>query len=260
MEQKPTGLKIKKVIDLEDRTKYAPINPILPQPPFLMLGIGSVRSGKSNLLVNLMRREDMFGSEYFDDCLVISNTINNDPKGKFLKDAFRVEDHYEDGFITDLVEGQKKYEREDMPTSCLILDDIINKDFKKNNEVSFLASRFRHYELSLMIFTQSFRSVSTIIRSNATDILIFRQQSSKEMDKIVEEYSDLTGTEQRFMDYYNIAHSENYSFLYIDAQQNPAKFYKGFEELIGEGSKLLYTGKIPNPKDEDEVFEKKKKK
>ena len=114
MEQKPTGLKIKKVVDLEDRSKYADINPILPQPPFLMLGIGSVRSGKSNLLVNLMRREDMFGTEYFDDCLVISNTINNDPKGKFLKDAFRVEDHYEDGFITDLVEGQKKYEREDM--------------------------------------------------------------------------------------------------------------------------------------------------
>ena len=258
MEKKPTGLKIKKVVDLEDRSKYKEINPILPQPPFLMLGIGSVRSGKSNLLVNLMRREDMYGTEYFDDALVISNTINNDPKGKFLKDAFRVEDHYEDRFIKELVEGQKKYEREDMPTTALILDDIINRDFKKNNEVSFLASRFRHYELSLMIFTQSFRAVSTIIRSNATDILIFRQQSSKEMEKIVEEYSDLTGTEARFMDYYNIAHEEPYGFLYIDAQQNPAHFYKGFEELIGIGSKLIYSGTIPNP--DEEVFEDKKKK
>lgn len=256
--EKPQGLKIMKVVDLEDSSKYPKINPILMKPPFLLLGIGSVRSGKSNLLINLMRREDMYGVDFFSDCLVISNTINNDPKGKFLKDAFRVEDHYEDRFISELVEGQKKYERSDMPTTLLILDDIINRDFKKNNEVSFLASRFRHYELSLMIFTQSFRAVSTIIRSNATDILIFRQQSSKEMEKIIEEYSDLTGTPERFMDYYNIAMSVPYGFLYIDAQTNPATFYKGFEEKIGEGSRLTYSGTIPQQ--DSEVFEKKKKK
>ena len=78
--QPPQGLKIYKVKDLEDTSKYPPLNPILPQPPFLLIGYGSVRSGKSNTLINLMRRDDMYGTDYFDDVLVISNTALNDPK------------------------------------------------------------------------------------------------------------------------------------------------------------------------------------
>ena len=41
--KKPQGLKIYKVKDLEDSSKYPPLNPILPQPPFLLIGYGSVR-------------------------------------------------------------------------------------------------------------------------------------------------------------------------------------------------------------------------
>ncbi len=245
------GLKMRKVVDLEDKSKYPDINPLLPQPPFLLLGIGSVRSGKTNALVNMLRRGDMFGTDYFDDVLIISNTINNDPKGKFLSDAFRVEDHYEDKMIEDLIESQKKYKREDAPTVLLCLDDIISKDFKKtaSNTINTLATRFRHYELSIMIFTQSFRAVSNMIRSNSQNVMIFRQQSSKELEKIAEEYSDLCGDELTFLKYYNIAHSEPYQFLYIDAQQNPAHFYKSFEELIGIGDQLMYKGEIPTKKE-----------
>ena len=235
------GLKMHKVVDLEDKSKYPEINPILPQPPFLLLGIGSVRSGKTNALVNMLRRSDMYGPEYFDDVLIISNTINNDPKGKFLTDAFRVEDHYEDRFINDLIESQKKHKRSEAPTVLLVLDDIISKDFKKtsSNSINTLATRFRHYEMSIMVFTQSFRAVSTMVRSNAQNIMIFRQQSSKELEKIAEEYADLCGDEITFLKYYNIAHSEPYQFLYIDGQQNPARFYKSFEELIGVGDQIM---------------------
>ena len=256
MDKKSKGIKIRKVVDLEDKSKYPEINPILPQAPFLLLGIGSVRSGKTNTLINMMRNDDeKYGTSYFDDVLVISNTIDNDPKGKFLKDAFRVENHFENRFVDDLVEHQKKQKRDEMNTALLILDDIISKDFKKttSNSINSLATRFRHYELSMMIFTQSFRAVSTMIRSNATDIMIFRQQSSKEMEKIIEEYSDLCGSDELFQKYYDIAMSEPYSYLYIDVQQNPSHFYKSFEELIGIGNQLMYKGKVPTK--EKNVFE-----
>ena len=374
---KPKGLKIYKVKDLEDKGKYPPVNPILPQPPFLLIGYGSVRSGKTNCvyeysnvetkegvkyiknvkigdfvkgdegfvevldvlkqgiqkcyritlqndmeviitdnhqiqtkqglkrlkhisdeditteegdfkikskedygevmtydlsvksknnlffsngilvhnsLINMMRREDMYGTDYWDDVLVISNTAGNDPKMyKFMGDAFRLEDHYENKMITDLIAQQKSYPREDMPTSLLILDDIISKDFKKSsgNAINSLATRFRHYEMSIMIFVQSARAVSNMIRSNATDILIYRQQSNMEWDKLQEEYSDLAP--KNFANYYKISQMERYNFLYIDAQQNPAHFYSGFSELIGIGDKMLWKGKLPN--EDDEVFE-----
>lgn len=252
--QPPQGLKIYKVKDLEDKSKYPPLNPILPQPPFLLIGYGSVRSGKTNSLINLMRRDDMIGTDFFDDVLVISNTALNDPKMyKFMGDAFRVEDHYENHMIDDLVKSQKSYKREDAPTQLLILDDIISRDFKKtaSNSINSLASRFRHYEMSIMIFTQSARAVSPIIRSNATDILIYRQQSSMEWEKIKEEYQDLAP--KNFVNYYNISQREKYGFLYIDAQENPVHFYDQFQELIGIGDQMLWKGQIPNG--EDNVFE-----
>tara|TARA_R110000772_G_scaffold16277_2_gene46434 strand:- start:279 stop:1043 length:765 start_codon:yes stop_codon:yes gene_type:complete len=248
MSKKSKPLKIMKVKDLEDGSKYPEINPILPQPPFMLIGYGSVRSGKTNSLINMMRRSDMYGTDYWEDVLVISNTAGNDPKMyKFMGDAFKLEDHYENRMVDELVTSQKKYSREEMPTSLLILDDIISRDFKKSssNAINSLATRFRHYELSIMIFVQSARAVSNMIRSNATDILIYRQQSNLEMDKLREEYSDLAP--KNFQNYYNISQEERYGFLYIDAQENPAKFYKNFEELIGIGDKMVYTGKLPDP-------------
>tara|TARA_R100001163_G_scaffold62278_1_gene52920 strand:+ start:1374 stop:2138 length:765 start_codon:yes stop_codon:yes gene_type:complete len=254
MEAKP--LKIYKVKDLEDKDKYPPINPILPQPPFLLIGYGSVRSGKTNSLINMMRRKDMYGTDYWDQVLVISNTAKNDPKMyKFMGEAFQLEDHYENRMIDDLVNSQKKYDREDMPTQLLILDDIISRDFKKSssNAINSLATRFRHYELSIMIFVQSARAVSNMIRSNATDILIYRQQSNLEWDKLKEEYSDLAP--KNFEKYYAISQMERYNFLYIDAQQNPAHFYSGFSELLGIGDKMVYKGEMPKEDSDEELFE-----
>ncbi len=254
MEAKP--LKIYKVKDLENKDKYPPLNPILPQPPFMMIGYGSVRSGKTNSLINMMRRKDMFGTDYWDQVLVISNTAKNDPKMyKFMGEAFQLEDHYENRMIDDLISSQKKYDREDMPTQLLILDDIISRDFKKSssNAINSLATRFRHYELSIMIFVQSARAVSNMIRSNATDILIYRQQSNLEWDKLKEEYSDLAP--KNFEKYYAISQMERYNFLYIDAQQNPAHFYSGFAELLGIGDKMVYKGEMPKEDSDEEVFE-----
>ena len=56
------------------------------------------------------------------------------------------------------------------------------------------------------------------------------------------------------MDHYNYAiNDEPYSFLYIDAQTNPATFYLRFDKVIGRGEK----SEIPKqPTEESEPFEK----
>ena len=79
-----SGPKVKKVIDLEDKSKYGEVHPHLPQPPFLCLFCGSVRSGKTNALVGLLRDEEMYGDDYWDIVKIYSNSIYNDPKGKCI--------------------------------------------------------------------------------------------------------------------------------------------------------------------------------
>ena len=147
--------------------------------------------------------------------------------------------------IKELIQSQKKYEREEMPTMLILLDDILSRDFKKTNDITYLCSKFRHYEMSIFLTTQSFRSVGTIIRNNATNVLIFRQNNAKELDKIKEEYSELCGSEELFMTYYNLAHDSPFSFLYIDAQENPARFYRRHETLLGIGDQKMIQ---ENPK------------
>ena len=119
------GPKVKKVIDLEDKGKYKEVHPHLPQPPFLLLMAGSVRSGKTNALVGLLRDTEMFGDDYWDITKIYSNSIFNDPKGKYLMDAFDVEDGYKDSYIDSFIKSQKSHDREDMPTALLVFDDII---------------------------------------------------------------------------------------------------------------------------------------
>ena len=231
--------KVFKVKDPDPDEKFADIHPHLPQPPALLLIVGSVKQGKSNLLVNLLCNPDMY-KDKFDIVKIISNTLNADPKGKLLNKHFDCEDHYEDSMITDLIENQKKYEDFERPSVALFLDDILTKDFKKNNAVSFLATRFRHYGIGLLGFTtQSFRAVSGLIRNNATDVIIMKQQNQKELEKINEEFGDMfPGI---FMDLYNKAISDApYSFLYMDLQTNPATAFIRFETKIGEGDKKLF--------------------
>ena len=144
---------------------------------------------------------------------------------------------FKDNIMSFAMEAKKQYEDFERPSVAVLLDDILTKDFSKNNAVSFLATRFRHYGIGLLLFTtQSFRAVSGLIRNNATDVIIMKQQNKKELEKVKEEYGDMFPT--IFTDLYNYAIDDApYSFLYLDLQTNPATAYLRFEKKIGEGDK-----------------------
>ena len=231
--------KVFKVKDPDPDSRYADLHPHLPAPPSLLLIIGSVKQGKSNLVVNLLCNPDMY-KDKFDSVKIISNTLNACPKGKLLNKFFDCEDHYTDKMITDIVSSQKAFDEDERPSMAIVLDDILTKDFKKTNQASFLATRFRHYGIGLLAFTtQSFRAVSGLIRNNATDVIIMKQQNQKELEKIDEEFGDMFPN--IFMELYNKAINDApYSFLYLKLSENPAIAFIRFETKIAEGSKKLY--------------------
>jgi len=224
--------RVLKVKDEEANDKFDDIHNHLPQMPSLCLVIGSVRSGKTNLLVNMFCNEDFY-KDKFDIVRIISTTMNTDHKGKILNKFFDCSDHYEDSMIDDIKRSQSEYESKvDRPTYALVMDDVLTKDFKKTNQVSFFSTRFRHYIDFYLIAVQSFRAVSGMIRNNATDVIICKQQNSKELLKIAEEYGDLVGGEENFLKLYNEAHVDRYSFLYLKLSENPAQAYVRFEKQI----------------------------
>jgi len=222
--------------------RILPVHPNIPQPPALLLGIGAVKSGKTTLINNMLlrpREEGFFGQEYFDNVNIISYTILNDPTSRFLRKAFDVQDYYTDGMITKLIETQKSYgEKKDMPFIALLLDDILGSNMKRNNEVSFLATRYRHHNIGLMgVFTQNFKSVDTILRNNATDVIIFKQTNNKQLIQIAEEFHPSFGDIKTFLQIYQKAVEGKYNFLYIKVQEGKA--LKNFEEVIYENGNMI---------------------
>ncbi len=225
----PTVLKVK---DEEPSAKFDDIHPNLPQMPSLCLIIGSVRSGKSNLLVNYFCNEQFY-KDKFDVVKFISTTLHTDNKGKILSKHFDTQDRYEDSIIENIKKSQGQYEiKEERPTYALVMDDVLTKDFKKTNQVSFFSTRFRHYIDFYLIAVQSFRAVAGMIRNNATDVIICKQQNSKELEKIAEEYGDLVGGQDNFLKLYEEAHKDRYSFLYLKLSENPAEAYIRHETKI----------------------------
>jgi hypothetical protein len=224
--------KVLKVRDEDPNELFNDIHPNLPQMPSLCLIIGSVRSGKSNLLVNYFCNPDFY-KDKFDVVKFVSTTLHTDNKGKILSKHFDCMDHYEDNIIENIKQSQGQYEnKEDRPTYALVMDDVLTKDFKKTNQVSFFSTRFRHYIDFYLIAVQSFRAVAGMIRNNATDVIICKQQNQKELDKIAEEYGDLVGGYDNFMKLYEEAHRDRYSFLYLKLSENPAEAYVRHETKI----------------------------
>ena len=110
-----------KVKDELPSAKFADINPYLPQMPSLVLIIGSVRSGKSNLLVNYFCNEEFY-KDKFDTVKFVSSTLHTDGKGKILSKHFDCVDHYDDMIIENIKKSQSGYEnKEDRPTFALVM-------------------------------------------------------------------------------------------------------------------------------------------
>lgn len=224
-----------KVRDPEPDSKFDDIHENLPQMPSLVLIIGSVRSGKSNLLTNFFCNPEMY-KDKFDTVRIVSTTLHTDHKGKILDKYFDCSDQYDDMIIENIKKVQSEYTDEVRPTYALVLDDVLTKDFSKNNAVSFFATRFRHYIDMYVIATQSFRAVSGLIRNNATNIIICRLQNMKEREKVAEEYGPMVGGEDNFNMLYDKIHAKPYQYMVLDLQSNPARVLHNFESVLWQGS------------------------
>ena len=226
--------KILKVKDLEGDEKFKDLHPNLPQPPSCCLLVGAIKASKSNLVVNFLMNPEFY-KDQFDIVRVLSSTLHMDDKGKLLNKYFDADDHYEDKFIDDIIKSQGQYSKSERPTYCLVLDDIISDEFcKRNNKLAYFITKMRHYIDLCILSVQSVNHIPPLIRAQARDIIIARQNNHKEKIKLMEQFSGLLGEngDKKFMELYDYCHKKPYHFMYIKGSESPAEVYFDFEEKI----------------------------
>tara|TARA_R110001592_G_scaffold86176_3_gene254411 strand:+ start:181 stop:987 length:807 start_codon:yes stop_codon:yes gene_type:complete len=234
------GPKIMPVQDRDDLPKEKPLHPNLPKPPVLMVLNSPIRTGKSTIISNIYLSDHFYGQDYFDQVHVLSPTIHNDDTSRFLLKFADCYDGYSDQVIDDIIAHQNKYEKKDMPSISICLDDCLGT-IRREAKINHLASRFRHYNIKLlMISSQKFRHVSPVIRTNATCVIVGSPYpNQQELDKIFFEYGDQFGGYDNIKKIYKMATPERYNFMMLNLAENPPLAYKNFETLIAKGPQII---------------------
>jgi len=230
---------------------------ILPQKHFLLVVCAPVRSGKTNLLKNLLCHETIDCSKHYEDVVFIMPTIENDRTGRHIVNDERVVKIVDDLNNLDLilesmVEVQKqRLKKKERSDTLLILDDCPGLLGHHNSCFSTSCSEHRHFRLSIITTTQSFKAVPNICRHNATAYIPMRPFNKKQCVAMEEE---LEGNHPEFAELHKTATKERHSFLHLDMEKTRA--HRNFDELIYDGDapkeKPKDTGEPPKDGEEGE--------
>jgi GTPase SAR1 family protein len=152
--------------------------------------IGKKGSGKSTLILNLLKKKSSPYYKKFDNIYLISPTAGRDTKFEKLVDELKQEDKYYDElndeniseiinrlqeFNDEFIEEQEENKTKEKPNNLLILDDCL-ANLPSSNAHSLINKIFtnaRHYKLSIWCLVQKYNKLNPLIRTNSDLITIF---------------------------------------------------------------------------------------
>ena len=210
-----------------------PLHPLLPKANegANVLLVSSVKSGKTNLLTNLLLNSNFY-KDAFDDVYIFSQTLHQDQTGRRIKESFPATsyDTFSEETLRRILDYQHTFEDDERPSIAIILDDI--PPLKPKSTFFTLASNFRHHGIGLLLYSvQNFKMVSPIVRNNATN-LILGTLNTQQLKQISEVYGENFGGEENLMRFHRIAVPERFNFLYGRLDEYPAKLHKAFDPKV----------------------------
>lgn len=203
---------------------------------FVWLIIGAKGSGKSNIIINALnnKKKNNGLKKRFQKIYMCSPTAIYDPKYEKLHKELDEGNTYYNTLNNKIL--SKIYDdiinnHSDKHNSLLILDDCISmlpKSTEKNSILNKIIACHRHIHLSIIISSQKYNSINTLIRNNYDILSIFKIDNKSEY-KTIE--NDLNTNAELLKEVYDFAVSKKHSFLHIRLS-NPILFYQNFDKII----------------------------
>lgn len=230
-----------KIVKLTDKNTDYPENKKIPKPlptvPMRALFCASSGSGKTLTIGNMLgRREFGFKNIFKRNIFLFSPTFELDDPSMHGVDINSDNQFstFDEAAIAEIMEDQKRlidrWGKQKAPHVLIVLDDLITMlPQSKQSILTRLFFSARHWKISLILTTQSYKATSKAIRLNCSHMIIYKTNNRER---------DLMGEEQvldipLWRSVYNMATSEAYSFLYIDNTKQPKdRYYVRFEDKI----------------------------
>tara|TARA_R110002072_G_scaffold248381_1_gene407403 strand:- start:35 stop:760 length:726 start_codon:yes stop_codon:yes gene_type:complete len=231
--------KILKVRDVND-SYYTKLKDIFDIPMRLLIVGKSQLSGKTNLILNLLLRNEFYRDKYDGENIFIITNNKLDNKLKILRkekdipdenvmpfDEDDLEDLYdqlEEEFIDDVADKKK-------PSNKLIIfDDVAYSGGLKNKTagvISKIVMNGRHANISSIFTTQKFSLVQTGVRSNVTGAILFNT-SQKELELMSDDYNYLENKKE-FIKIFRKTTEKKNSFMVVNFTNDKPDMYMDSE-------------------------------
>jgi hypothetical protein len=254
-------LDILPVMEDDSRPQYREVHPNILKPPFRMALIGSSKSGKSNLLMNLLR-SDFYGGDKkkgiepcFTRIVVLSPNLGMDSTTRSLSKLCNQGDirtSYNDAFIYDLIESQKEKDITERDRIFLIIDDLLGLGCKLNSLLYNSVSYMRHLDISCCFITQTLKGQNSLppsVRNNLDALIFFKNGSHKQVEALCDEFQGTFGNKQNVENMLYYATAKPYHFCFFNVRE--LKVFHNFTEFLWEkyNENGEYSPDFVNPND-----------
>lgn len=213
-----------------------------PLPPhhFCWMFVGKPKSGKTNLIMNLIAIPGKFYHRQFNRVYFFSKSLHTvDSRLNLPKERIINTFDYETlkRVLDELEQANKIFsaKTDEQPHNLIILDDVVSHFRRGAQELHSTVFNRRHYHLSVMMVTQVYNQIPMELRKCCDTLSIFYTAHRKEIHTIHEEYLGQLDKHQleQLIDY---VFDKPHQFLFIRADIVPAMdgLFKNFDQIIME--------------------------
>ena len=220
--------------------------PLLPGNNIVYAVVGKKGSGKSTLILSLLKSKLAF-KHRFNHIWMFSPTAQGDSKYEKLVEELTDLDQYFDTCTEDVLSGvlsritllNERWKRDAKKKEIrhlLILDDCMcDLSPSKAATLSRMVITSRHLHCSILIATQKYNAIPTLIRAQLDLISCFKSYNTREITTLQE---DISIDPSAFYEIYEYCTEGPHSFMHVNLLTNPVTFYRRFDELEIDASVL----------------------
>jgi hypothetical protein len=214
------------------------IHPDLPEIPFSMIVGGPSKSGKSNLIKNLLQDNYYLKIFHPESIFIFNPSIDLNDDYDHIDTPYKFNE-FSNSKLLEIISKQedvvKNFGKKRTKHLLIIMDDVFDSpQFANSKVVQRLFMRARHCLISVICSGQKLSSVPRGARLNTNFLIVFRPSNLSELDFIVEEYLDKS-IRKEGVEKMKSVFEEPYKFIVFDTlNKNVKKRIRiGFQDEFG---------------------------
>lgn len=210
--------------------------PLLPGNNVIYSIVGKKGTGKSTLLLALLNSKLAF-KQRFNYIWMVSPTARGEAKFQKLVEELDEHGRYHetlnegimDQILREITAKNERWNKKKEIRHLIILDDCM-ADLPRSKQaiLSRIIVTSRHLHCSVIITSQKYNAIPTVIRAQNDLLSIFKTYNTREIQTIQE---DMSIDRDLFTEIYDLCTDEPHSFMHVNLLTNPITFYKRFDEL-----------------------------